>query len=272
MAIGNWPASFMQRMGGSLPDDYFCFDTETTGFSRDKDVIVEWGHVLIRDRKPANKINLVINWLASDLVPHQFIIDKLAKVKRGMALHGKHYRITPQVMEEEGVEPEKALPFIYDMCRQIQDNNELFVAHNGWNYDATMVYNHFESFGVGDFAWRDDDMFDTGAVIKALALVDNPKSYPRPDESLRAYFKRIIAWRVKGLKWGLDGPAVAGMNLEEFGVDPNLMHTAGNDALAVHGLMERIRQHQKTTPNAKKSRTKPGTSTTKRRRRGQRNR
>lgn len=239
-----WPDYFLAQMGGGIPTDYFCFDTETTGFSREHDVIVEWGHVVVRDCKPVDKVNLVINWIGSGLVDDDYVISALARVRRRMAVEGKHYRITPEVMREEGISPEEALPFIYNMCCKVQENNEIFAAHNGLNYDASMLLAHFKDFGVGEYSWRPNDIFDTGGAVKALRLGRDPKSSPRKGETLRDYFKRLVAMRVAGLRWGLDGPYVAGMNLQRFDIDLEDAHVAGNDALVVHGIVEHLREWQ----------------------------
>ena len=61
MITSHWPATFRQLFGGSLPDTYICCDTETSGFNRTKDVIVQWGHCLVENRKVVERLSVMVN-------------------------------------------------------------------------------------------------------------------------------------------------------------------------------------------------------------------
>lgn len=243
MIIRHWSPEFQAQFGGRLPDDYCTFDTETTGFNRKKDLIVEWGHCLVRDRQPVDRLNLIINWMeAPELIPGIDVAELLERVRHRMAINEKEFHITPQIMQEQGVSPHEALPFIRDFLVKIRSNGELLASQNGWGFDVKMLATHFEDFLEDEFVLDDNEMLDVGAIIKASQMLDNENVFPRPGETLGGYCRRVMAMRAKGVKWNIE------YAFEEYGLGQRLglsadeLHGAGADAYALHGLIERIRE------------------------------
>jgi hypothetical protein len=300
MIINHWSESFTQLYGGRFPDSYFCFDVETTGFSRDRDVVVEWGHCLVRNRQPVDRISVIINWFGSGLLGpdgDEWLSTQLRKVKRRMELNGRSFHVTEEVMRERGVSPHKVLPWLLDLLDEIREQSMMFVSHNGWNYDYEMLQAHFRDFVDEEWELGDNQMFDTGAIEKATLIVaeeHDTSVLPRADDTLKSYFKRIAYRRAPGIKWNLDGWCVQKYDLvEKHGVDVSQTHSADYDAWLLHLLMEEFRHlagaTEPSVPKIKdavpKSATKPLKARTQprdrparetqqagqRRRRGQRN-
>lgn len=236
-----WPQYFLDRVGGELPVDYVTFDTETTGFSPTDDLILSWGHVLVRNRVPVARLSFLINWFEGGLVPHDEIRFLLKKVRRYMSFADKEIGIDEERLRTEGVSPLKCLPEMHrQLCKWMSDEL-LLVGHNAVNYDYRMLQGMFTDFSVGDFRLHKDALFDTGSVVKSLALLHDRTYMPKLGESLVDYSKRLIYKHAPGVKWGLDGPEVAKFDLVKYGVDRTKFHTADNDALAVHGIFETFR-------------------------------
>lgn len=242
MIIHHWSPAFMSLFGGYLPNDYMCFDIETTGFSTEKDLITEWGHCLVRNRQVLRRDNFVLNWYERpDLVNPVWLDQKLATVKAHMRVEGNEYRITPEVMQSEGMDPIKVIRFFYDFMLELRQQGLLFVAHNGWGLDARMVKSHIEQDLEQPWTWGPNEIFDTGGVEKASQM-NTSNVLPRPGDTLETYFKRVAAIKADGIKWRLDKHCIPKYELDKkFGLDPAKMHKAGDDAYATHLLFEALR-------------------------------
>src|SRR6202012_3523160 len=101
------------------------------------------------------------------------------------------WKITPVLLQAEGVPPAKFLPWLYDLIQEIREQKLIFVGHNGINYDAQMLKSHFEKYLGKPFDFGPDEIFDTGAVEKASQMINDPKVIPKPGETLYDYFRRI---------------------------------------------------------------------------------
>lgn len=242
MIIKHWQPWFTQQYGGSLPRSYLCYDIETSGFSREHDVILEFGHCLVHDGKLVDRNSVVLNWFLHDTVPHSYLREQLANVARNMQIECKSWRLTERVLEEEGIHPITALPYIFDLLSICQNQGLLMVTSNGWNFDNPMLVSHFEQDLEKSFTFNSNQIFDVGCIVKASQLVEeNQGALPKLGESLLAYFKRISGWRAQGVysnlafcvkKYGLD---------QKYNVDLTKLHTASEDAYVLHLLMEEFR-------------------------------
>jgi DNA polymerase III epsilon subunit-like protein len=241
--ISQWFSAFRKQYGGQFPDDYTCFDTETTGFSRKEDLVIEWGHCRVRGRKPGKRVNVLINWFGSGLVPDDWLSAQLRRVARRMRINTGHKtHINEEKMRKNGIPVHEALPRIHEMVTTLAKNGEMFVSHNGWNFDVEMLQAHFKDFIDDPFMFPEDQMFDTGAIEKASQLADDPRILPQPGETMKVYFKRITHWKAPGVKWNLDTHCMEKYNLaEKYGLDPGQTHRAGFDAYLLHLLMEEFR-------------------------------
>ena len=242
MIIKHWSKGFRAQYGNEFPTDYTSFDTETSGFNRSKDLIVEWGHCMVRDCKVTDRINIAVNWFGSGLVPDEWVEQRLLQVARKIKVNtGRTTHITAEYLRKKGVPVNEALPWIHEILSTLLDQGEMLVSHNGWNYDVSMLENHFRDFLEDEFVFPDNQMFDTGAIEKASQVEDDINFRPQPGETMKAYFKRVAYRPAKGIKWNLDMCVEKYRLVERYGVDPNATHQAGHDAWLLHFLMEEFR-------------------------------
>lgn len=243
----HWSPEFRKLYGGDvgdgsgLPLSYACVDLETSGFNREQDVILSYGHCVVRDGKVADRFECLLNWY--DLpaaVPAAYLDQQLKRLEYELAVDGRTWRITPELLRAEGIHPHEAVQFMYDFLTALQARNELLVLHNGWNFDVQFLRNCFDQdLGV---VWDLDPncLLDTSAVVKASQLVQgNRQALPQAGETLKDYFNRINSWRAKGIYSNLDNFCVKEFNLA---VDSAKSHTAGEDAYALHLLVEELRK------------------------------
>lgn len=242
MIISHWQPWFSKQFGGVLPSSYFCFDLEFTGFNRQKDLIVEWGHCLVRDRQVQDRNNVILNWYAvPEIVPAWWVTERLAHIQRTMALEGRAWHVTPAVMKADGIHPHKALAFMWDLFQEVMGQGMMLASHCGWNCDVDMLTNHFARDLQRAFVIDPNRMFDTGAIEKASQLPPE-QGLPRDGETLKKYFRRILATRAKGVYANLDTHCVQKYKFDtRFGIDAKAMHSASEDAYVVHLLMEEFR-------------------------------
>ena len=232
-----------QLCGEFFPSDYFVLDTETTGFDRERDLITEWGHVIVRDRKVVNKINLVINWYDHPSIPEKWLTSRLNQVARGMANQGKTYRVTPELMRDEGVSPEKVLPWLQELMEQVYADKGWLVSHNGVKFDFEMLDSHFQQDLGCPLRVNPDRVIDTGCIEKASQLLsqsDNARM--KLGETLKDYFLRIGNWRAAGVFWNIEH-CYNKYDLDKvYEGSTEDLHTAGEDAFVVHLLLEQFRR------------------------------
>jgi DNA polymerase III epsilon subunit-like protein len=249
MIISHWSPTFKARYGNVFPESYTTFDTETTGFDRRRDVIVEIGHCIVRDCKVVDRLNVVINWLNHPIVPDYFVRNQLTRVRDHMRANGRDYHITPERMAREGLEPQKALSFYLEFFSELQSQGEIFAAHNGWNFDVEMLQAHFEGFLLDPFTFHEDQILDTGAIEKASQMIGDPRTLPTDQDTLKSYFKRVAYMRAPGVKWRLDDHCVTRYDLaRRHNLDTTKAHSAGYDAYVLHLLMEEYRQILQQAP------------------------
>lgn len=230
-----------QLCGEFFPSDYFVLDTETTGFSLDQDLIVEWGHVLVRDQKVVNKINLVINWYDHPTIPKDWLTRRLDTVAKSMRSQGKSYRITPELMQEEGVSPGKAIPWLYDLLDQIYTDEGWVVSHNGVKFDFDMLDSHFRQDLGEQLHINPERVIDTGCIEKASQLLPDTRALMNTGETLQEYFVRMANWRAAGVLWNIHH-CYNKYGLDKlYHGDESTLHTAGEDAYVVHLLLEQFR-------------------------------
>ena len=149
--VDHWTPHFMKMCGGTFPVDYTTFDTETSGFSPARDVIVEWGHCIVRDRKVVDQNSILINWFGSGLIDDTWLAQSLLRVQRHMADDGRNFAITEERLRDEGSSPEEILPWMHEFLMTLLDSDEILVCHNGWRFDVRMLESHFKGFMEEDF-------------------------------------------------------------------------------------------------------------------------
>lgn len=243
MLSRHWKSEFRRLYGADFPVTYCCVDTETSGFDVGCDLILEFGHCLVRDRKVVDRLSLVVDWSGHDVVPDRWVRERLAGLARKMSLDGRPWRLTYDFMKANGVKPDKALRFVKDFLAQLEGSGTLLVSHNGYSFDEKMIRANIEGFLGEEWpGFGADSMFDTGALVKASQCPDHPAVIPRRGDTLESYFRRVVDTRMPGVKWSLDRYCVGAFDLvKKYGVDPSACHSADYDAYLVHLLMEEIR-------------------------------
>lgn len=250
MIVGRWPGYFRDLYGGSWPRSYVALDCETTGFSRDKDVIVEIGHCLVEDGEIVNELNLVLDWRNHAVVDDRWLRLRMDFVRGEMAKTGRKYSMSYQRMKDEGISPEKALTFYLELLTEMAGAGTLFVGHNVF-FDEDMLAHSFAGFVgfQGRFAFEDNRIFDTAAIEKASQLADDHNAWPRPGDSLRSYFRRVNGLRKAGVRSNLDQHVLPKYRLiEKHGLDVAGVHGAGFDAKLVHFLMKEFEAQAQLPP------------------------
>ena len=257
MPVSNTPSdrrmvAFLQRLdkdirrltGDGWPADYCVVDIESSGFSREKDLICEFGLCLVQDHQWVDRNSFVLNWyaLGDDVVPHSWLTDRLLRVARQMELGGSVFSVTPQRMREEGVHPQTALRWIYDYLSEIKAQKLIFVSHNGLGFDMPMLCASFEKDLRLEFTLDPNRVLDTSAIAKAAQLIaDHPGALPKANETLHAYFRRIAGWRAAGIKHNLPHCIQMYNLVQAADSDLEAQHTAGQDAYVTHLLLEHFR-------------------------------
>jgi hypothetical protein len=249
MIINSWTPRFRSLYGGSFPESYACVDCETSGLNFEKDLVIEFGACLVKDRVPVNRLNLVIDWTNHDVVPDDWLKHRLDTLARHMEEDGRSWRLTYDVLKREGVKPQEALEFVLEYLEAFQEEGILLASHNGYSFDERMLAANFDGFlGVPDFRFGENGMFDTGAIEKASQLPTDDRMLPRPLDTMESYFRRVCNAQIKGVRWNLDNHCMNKYRLfEKKGVDRSQCHTAGFDAYLVHLLMEEYRS--RVTPD-----------------------
>lgn len=283
--VNYWPTWFRDLYGGTWPDNYVTFDTETTGFDLAKDVVWEIAHCLVQDCKPVDRLSVIIDWGDHPIVPDHWLRNRLQYLRKSMELNGCKCHITYERMRDEGIKPKKALEFYYDIFKTFQAKDMLFVGRGSYAFDERALEQAFVGFQVApEFRFSDNSMIDTDGIEKASQLLENKKAHPQIGDTLRSYFHRVKYIRATGIKSNLDTHCFNKYDLGNRGVDKRLLHRGDTDCFAEHVMMEVYRpmisgemlvppaprQTQPTLQPLKRTKPAPQPTSTKRRR-GQRN-
>jgi DNA polymerase III epsilon subunit-like protein len=246
MIINEWEPFFTEKYGHIFPNTYLCIDTEYTGGNERSDLIMEIGHVMVQDGRVIDRMNIVLDWSLHKEVDPSFVRHKIDDIRSRM---GDDWRITWEVMKEEGMSPIKALRF-YSKLFDIWHGRGLpFVAHNGRKAEERMLRGIFNRFIHKPFFVHENQLWDTGAIFKATRLYasEDPlhssfrwKAIPEGTDSLKSYFERVLNARIKGIRWSLK------YCLEHYGLEDKLedthrFHQADYDAYCSHLLMQEYR-------------------------------
>lgn len=272
MLITRWPGWFKDLYGGNLPEEYMAVDVETTGFDKNKDVIVEIGHVLVRGGKVSSSLNLILNWAGHRVVREGYVRNKLESVKKSMNQAGKSWSLTWEKMTSEGMRPERAMDFYRELLADWSSQGGFFVLHNGF-FDEDMLAYNFAGFGVDPdgFDFPDNQYFDTAAIERGNQLPGDPACLPQKGETMKKYFKRLKYIGGSKLHSSLDDHCLKKYGLAD-GLDASQCHTSMFDSLLTHRLMEKFRAGSAAARQLEPPRPPARPPASPARRRGQRNR
>lgn len=240
MLVHRWSDEFKSQYGGEWPGHYLAYDVETTGFKRDKDLVVEVGHCLVEDNALVDQLSVVVDWSQCADVDQDWLRWKLNYTRDEMAKDGKKYGMTYARLQEEGIAPAKALGLYAALFDTLRESNFVFASHGA--FDEAMLAYSFSRAGLNEkFSLPDARVFDTSAIEKGGQLLQRKDISPYSGESARAYFKRLSHMRANGVHSSLDTHCAQKYHWAEKGLDMSKAHTAGFDAYLVHLLMQEVR-------------------------------
>lgn len=220
----------------AIPRTYLVLDTETTGFSRDKDYIVDAGWAVVHDRKIVHQQSFLIDWSKMPGVNTDEIQWKLRKQATDYAQKGLPHYYPWERLKAEGDDPRDVLyhytKLIYE---HIQNPNSIVVGHGFRHFDRFVIDSHTQRFLQGYLLpWKLNSVIDTGMWEKA-AQTNRP---PYQNESLDEWQKRMSGGRAT-CKWSLGEHCVPKYRLvERYNVDMRFQHTAGFDCVLTHYLLQ----------------------------------
>lgn len=243
MIVNSWSTEFRKRFNGALPLNYCSWDLETTGFGK-QDLIVEFGHCIAHDGIAAHKMTAVLDWTKHPKVDQAWLKEKLDYVKQMVEFKdgkptGKKYQMTYERMQEEGQEPEKVLEFYFDLFWKLRQNGGFWIGQNLLSFDERVFDQHLKEFVGFEWKFKDDEVFDVGAIHKATHL----KLLPYKDETLRTYMNRVNHCHTKGFKWNIEACMEHYKLREKYAeqLAGGDCHTAGFDSYVCHLIFEEQR-------------------------------
>lgn len=234
MILRQWASYFKTVYGSELPDNYMVFDTETTGLSRDQDLPIEIGHVIVTNRQVTHRGSFVLNWADDKRVDPWWLAKRLHECQRSMESRGHAYRFTLDLLRKEGREPDKVLAFYHELFCRNREAGGFLVGQNAWFFDAVLLEGCFHQFLREDFHFGDNELFDAGSMEKACLLEVLPEAH----ETLKGYFLRLRDIWAKGVRWNLTDCLLRHGLDKRYNLDLSQAHNAGWDSYACHLLFE----------------------------------
>lgn len=244
MIVNRWPNYFRDRYGREWPKSYICFDIETTGFDKAKDLLVEWGHCLVIDGKVEEKTSWYLNWIGVKGCPRHWIEERMSYAAYKMEAAGRKYSVSIKDVEQ-GMDPVEFFEFFGAFVRQARANNIPFVAHNGYLFDEPFISTIKQRLSLGRFSFGDDELFDTHLLEKASQAMSRPQMLPTQNDTLRSYFNRVRVTKASGVKSSLDEHCFHKFAFEKHGLTKENLHGAEADAFACHLIMEAYRSEMR---------------------------
>jgi DNA polymerase III epsilon subunit-like protein len=200
------------------PTTYVVWDLETTGLYPDKDRIVEFAALIVKNGRVAERKSFILN--------HGIDIPEEAT-----RVHG----ITKQKCKKEGVKPKVALEWALWTLNIYPAS----VTHNGLCFDIPFLL--AEAFRLGllaDEAYQEyeaylyDTCIDTAVLYKAMKI----KLARYWNEPFAEYGKRVLEVRAKGVKYNV-GFCCDELKINRFYIQ---QHRAGGDVELTNEIYKKI--------------------------------
>lgn len=239
------------HFGQHVPDNYFCFDLETTGFSfsyseRGKfekecgdDIIVEIGHCDVTDSTADVFESTILNWtLLPEYIDPNWLKDKLRFVAESMQEKGSVFHVPYAVMHTSPAHPLETLEMYVDLLSQALDDGKKIVGLNVLGFDRRVFADATQEWLGQRFEIPPDQIVDIGIIEKARQL----KMYPKGDESFAGYLTRVRNIPAKGVRWSSDHCCQVYQLNEKYGLTDEQRHSAGYDSMICHLLLEEFKE------------------------------
>ena len=230
--------SLMQAVGarcldGRLPDTYLVVDVETSGLpgsinpNSTPACVVQYGITVVRSRQICTREAYLVKRPPGSMQ------------KRASEING----ITDALLAADGELPELFYPRLISLLQVFRRDRCSFIGHNMAAFDAPFVNTDIARHDF-DFAFKPDEVIDTGMIYKASQRC----VAPRGDETLGGFFKRVSSIRSR-VKWNLLLTMDKLHLREKFNLDPANAHDASYDCYMTYLLFEELRQLAEGAPS-----------------------
>lgn len=194
---------------GVRMDSYTSFDFETTGFSPERDRIIQAGVCVVTD----GEVTARDGWLVRQDVPSSPDAQKV---------HG----ISDAAIQAQGIAPKESLTRLLAYLKDAP----MCMGHNIHRFDVPFMEAEAKRLKVRIPPVA--DYVDTAALFKGWKLgIARGRS-----ESHREYAHRVLSMRVRGLKYAIP------VCLHELGIHSHnvVAHEAESDAYSAHLIFEKL--------------------------------
>lgn len=237
----HWFREFAGRY--RFPENYICFDIETSGIDPANDYICSIGHTIVRDGVIGPYSESYLNWPDHPGIDTTQLKNSLLRVQNIMESRGKPFHHTWERLQRDGKPPLQVLADYLDLFETAEERQEVVVAHNGWRFDIEFLQAHFHDWLGISYVFSSELVYDTGVAEKASQLRDEDDPFPTPGETMQQFSWRIGNLQRRGIFWALDGYCDKQYNLfKKAGLDPGEAHGAGADSLLLAHLVEEHRK------------------------------
>lgn len=184
-------------------DRYVVLDLETTGFSRDRDLIVQVGLGHVRPGQDPEFEDYYLNWTEHPEVGCMH--ERIARCRQNIEekdgrLTGKKCHLTYEKVQG-GRDVEESLTGLRDLLEELRRDRVFLLTHNGIGFDMEFLDNHFRWILGVPYPIGAGDVVDTGMIEIAIQ-----KNIPLlPGETLLAWSKRVRKAGHGKTKWSLTG-------------------------------------------------------------------
>lgn len=241
-----WERLMHRWYGLRFPDDYLAFDFETTGTSRKKDLLLEAGWVIVRERKIVNRGSFLLDWTKYPGIELDWLEGKIRYLRRCYEEKNKPYNFSIDRIRSDGRDPVWVLKFLYDLFLANREAGAKFAGQNAIAFDAYMFSHQTAEFlDNSEWVWQQDEILDTGCWEKILqSQYDMEPGWwirPKQGEPLHAFMHRARYCNRPGLYWNIEAAVDRYQLCEKYGVCKENLHGAAEDSYAVHLLIEHHR-------------------------------
>lgn len=222
-----------------LPENYTCFDLETTGFSPQEDLILEIGWAIVRNRQIVDCNSAVLNWYDCPDIDPQWLTARLQRTAEQSARNGVVYHFTPERLHAEGGPPIPVLQKGVELLQSIMAAGESLVGQSVFTFDRRMLDAAKVRFLDRDpVAWLVGGIIDVGLLEKAGQLEDK---LPWPGEGYEEWLRRCQGGG--RVKWSMFNHIIPKYDLaNRFQLNLERAHRAADDCRCVWATAETFRE------------------------------
>lgn len=222
-----------------LPPDCVVFDMETSGFSRQDDLVLEASLATVRAGEVVSVQTWLLNWADCPGMDERWLNQRLERTRENMAKRGDVFRFNADYLRQGAPAMEgfhELVQTLYDLLKTGQP----VCGHNVWAFDSSIVDACTTRMMNGYLLpWQNGGLFDTGLFEKALQL----GTAPWPGEPLHQWWKRVASTFAAGVKWSLFKHCVPKYALtDRHTLDVADAHTSACDCYATAALYKTFRE------------------------------